>query len=90
MAITKIFSSTAKTGWKFDAKKGKYFSYKIDVYFGGKRIREKGFLTKTAAENVVAKLKLLEKEKKIRLTECAKIADSARTFRKADRFDYRT
>jgi integrase len=67
MAITKVYSDTAKTAWKFDAKKGKYFSYKIDVYFGGRRIREKGFVNKLDAENVIAKLKLLEKEKKFDL-----------------------
>jgi integrase len=67
MAITKVYSETAKNGWKFDARKGKYYSYKIDVYFGNRRIREKGFLTKTDAENAIAKLKLLEKEQKFDL-----------------------
>lgn len=67
MAITKVFSERPRTGWKFDARQGKYFSFKIDVYFGGRRIREKGFQTRREAEAVIAKLKLLEKEEKFDL-----------------------
>jgi integrase len=67
MGIKKVYSDEPRAGWKFDAKRGKYFTYKIDVYFGARRIREKGFQTKSEAESVIAKLKLLEKEKKFDL-----------------------
>jgi integrase len=82
MAITKVYSDTPKTAWKYDAKKGKYFSYKVDVYFGGRRIREKGFATKTDAENVIARLKLLAKEKKYDLPNQSKSPELHELFQK--------
>ena len=82
MAISKVFSNEANPGWKFDQKKGKYFTYRIDVYFGNRRIREKGFQTRKEAENVIARLKQLEKENKFDLPQTKRGSTVADLFEK--------
>ncbi len=42
------------------------------MYFGNRRIREKGFQTRKEAENVIARLKQLEKENKFDLPHAKK------------------
>jgi len=83
MAVKKIFSNKAKAGWKFDAKRNKFWSYGYDIYLeSGKRKRESGFGTKELAQGAAARIKLSEKNRKFDLVDYRKFPTCAELFQK--------
>ncbi len=69
MAIKKFYSNKARPGWRWDEKTKKFSSWGYDVRFeDGSRKRENGFASKQLAENVVARIRISEKEGKYDLT----------------------
>lgn len=66
MAIKKITSERQKRGWRFDGTL--YYTYRIDYYLNGKRLRESGFPTKKNAETYLDALKMKYKYNKRGLT----------------------
>ena len=73
MAVRKVFVDRKRNGYTYDAKTGKYFSYKIDLRLAdGSRIREKGFKTRADAENAINQIKAREKAGKFGLPQAAK------------------
>jgi integrase len=83
MAVKKFYSTKAKAGWKFDAKKEKFWSYGYDIYLeSGRRKRESGFGTKDLATSAAARIKLGEKNKLYELTDYRKFPTCAELFQK--------
>lgn len=62
MGIKKITINGKRNGYAIDQKTGKHFSYEIDFYENGRRVREKGFRTRAQAEQAIAAARLREKE----------------------------
>jgi integrase len=57
MATKKYHVETPREGYPYDRKKGKYFSWGYDIWLGGQRIQERGFLTEEKAKQAVISLR---------------------------------
>lgn len=57
MAIKKFYVDQKKEGLPYDKQKNKYFSWGYDIYLDGRRVQERGFLTRELAEKAAAKKK---------------------------------
>lgn len=83
MAVKKFYSTKAKAGWRFDAKKNQFSSWGFDIYLeNGKRKRESGFANKELATNAAARIKLGEKNRRYELTDYRKFPTCAELFQK--------
>ena len=59
MAVKKVFSNKAKSGWKYDEKTKQFWSWGFDIWLeNGKRRRESGFGSKQLAENAVSRIRI--------------------------------
>lgn len=57
MKLIKFYLNGRHDTLPFDRQKRKHFTWGFDIQAGGKRYQERGYLTKAAAEEVVAKIK---------------------------------
>lgn len=69
MAIDKYYVSRPKEGYPYDRKENKYFSWGYDIWLGGQRLQERGFLTRAHAEHAVITLKESHKNGRLGITD---------------------
>lgn len=62
MVVKKYCVNRKKDGFLYDPKIEKFFSWGFDIYLNGRRVQERGFLSKTLAEQAVAAAKVKAKQ----------------------------
>lgn len=68
MVVKKYFVSKPKDGYQYDRKENRYFSWGYDIWVNGSRESERGFFTKTHAEDAVVAIRKEAKNEKHGIT----------------------